>query len=110
MTPVRLEPAALRYRVKHSTIEPLRSLPAVVGPSSGHIPVKKGPEGLYLRVKCLLDRIAGLYICGMVVEACLVCPACCDDVSHQRCKVSSAREIQKITMGWSDSHCRLSRA
>ena len=27
MTPVRLEPAALRSRVKHSTTEPLRSLP-----------------------------------------------------------------------------------
>ena len=26
MTPVRLEPAALRSRVKHSTTEPLRSL------------------------------------------------------------------------------------
>ena len=26
MTPVRLEPAASRSRVKHSTIEPLRSL------------------------------------------------------------------------------------
>ena len=30
MTPVRLEPAALRSRVKHSTTEPLRSLPTVV--------------------------------------------------------------------------------
>ena len=28
MTPVRLEPAALRSRVKHSTTEPLRSLQA----------------------------------------------------------------------------------
>ena len=27
MTPVRLEPAALRSRVKHTTTEPLRSLP-----------------------------------------------------------------------------------
>ena len=38
MTPVRLEPAAPRSRVKHSTTEPLRSLAAVV----------IGP----LRVKC----------------------------------------------------------
>ena len=30
MTPVRLEPAALRSRVKHSTTEPLRSLYVVV--------------------------------------------------------------------------------
>ena len=30
MTPVRLEPAALRSRVKHSTTEPLRSLQVVV--------------------------------------------------------------------------------
>ena len=29
MTPVRLEPAALRSRVKHSTTEPLRSLTAM---------------------------------------------------------------------------------
>ena len=29
MTPVRLEPAALRSRVKHSTTEPLRSLVVV---------------------------------------------------------------------------------
>ena len=31
MTPVRLEPAALRSRVKHSTIEPLRSRERIVG-------------------------------------------------------------------------------
>ena len=31
MTPVRLEPAALRSRVKHSTTEPLRSLPDIDG-------------------------------------------------------------------------------
>ena len=30
MTPVRLEPAALRSRVKHSTTEPLRSLRELV--------------------------------------------------------------------------------
>ena len=30
MTPVRLEPAALRSRVKHSTTEPLRSLIKIV--------------------------------------------------------------------------------
>ena len=30
MTPVRLEPAALRSRVKHSTTEPLRSLIAIL--------------------------------------------------------------------------------
>ena len=29
VTPVRLEPAALRFRVKHSTTEPLRSLPVI---------------------------------------------------------------------------------
>ena len=29
MMPVRLEPAALRSRVKHSTTEPLRSLDAI---------------------------------------------------------------------------------
>ena len=34
MTPVRLEPAALRSRVKHSTTEPLRSL-IVISSSSG---------------------------------------------------------------------------
>ena len=33
MTPVRLEPTALRSRVKHSTTEPLRSLKeGVLGP------------------------------------------------------------------------------
>ena len=31
VTPVRLEPAALRSRVKHSTTEPLRSLPLDIG-------------------------------------------------------------------------------
>ena len=30
MTPVRLDPAALRSRVKHSTTEPLRSLAALI--------------------------------------------------------------------------------
>ena len=38
MTPVRLEPAALRSRVKHSTTEPLRSLP----PPSPPLPVWLG--------------------------------------------------------------------
>ena len=33
MTPVRLEPAALRSRVKHSTTEPLRSLNFICGTS-----------------------------------------------------------------------------
>ena len=53
MTPVRLEPAALRSRVKHSTTEPLRSpFFVVVTTRNAHNmkPVQKftacaGPEG-----------------------------------------------------------------
>ena len=41
MTPVRLEPAALRSRVKHSTTEPLRSLPYMYELSSGQDPLNK---------------------------------------------------------------------
>ena len=39
MTPVRLEPAALRSRVKHSTTEPLRSLYV------GHIGLRRLTDG-----------------------------------------------------------------
>ena len=48
VTPVRFEPAALRSRVKHSTTEPLRSLPNVMlnkeNGNSEHI-VKKSTFG-----------------------------------------------------------------
>ena len=54
MTPVRLEPAALRSRVKHSTTEPLRS--------QEHVE-KIIPERVFLFLSLLfegMDILAGL--------------------------------------------------
>ena len=51
MTPVRLEPAALRSRVKHSTTEPLRSLPCVCDCSfPGHVHLFYGLFDLILYI------------------------------------------------------------
>ena len=49
MTPVRLEPAALRSRVKHSTTEPLRSRKTAVSGSSRQLTLKKGAPGDQVR-------------------------------------------------------------
>ena len=53
MTPVRLEPAALRSRVKHSTTEPLRSLYYI----AYDVRIScKGPLSAALYVYCCLEN------------------------------------------------------
>ena len=67
MTPVRLEPAALRSRVKHSTTEPLRSLGMgcyVRGDKNGmgcYVQGDKNSVGCFVRDgKSLWDVLSGV--------------------------------------------------
>ena len=60
MTPVRLEPTALRSRVKHSTTEPLRSLRGIGG-LTRHIKGLSGIGGLTRHIKGLSGYATGRY-------------------------------------------------